>query len=257
MYKKIILYCSILSPLSAYSFSLQEWWNSLWDGNKEVVTKEYDINPLAAITLNLYGNVIIKPFKQKKLFIEMQGSCDALESTKINTKITHNSALITATSKNENDVMLDYTILVPTDANVTLITQKGFIELHGIEGILHATTHNGNIEIINGISTITAKSPHGYIKAQQKKLLPQASLFLEAGKNITLALSRNTNAHLHAKTTHGSIESELNITLDPVKTLLNKDCWKKLMHDVKGILGTGGAPITLDVTKGNITIEEL
>ncbi|MFA6065691.1 MAG: hypothetical protein WC707_00750 [Candidatus Babeliaceae bacterium] len=266
MLKKRIFSTIVLYSLSLYSFTLQgswqgswqDFWSSLWNKKQtEIITKEYDINPSATITIEVYGNVTLKPFKQKKLFIEMQGSYDELNDTALHTEIKSSHVIVSTRSKSDVETMLDYTFLVPTGATVNLVTKKGLITLNGTEGILSVITENGDIFINNGISTITAKAPHGKISAQQKKLPSTASLFLEAGKGITLYLDRTINANLHAKTLHGAIESTLNVTLNPIKTLLNKTAWKNVMRDLKATFGNGGAPITLDVVKGNIKIEEL
>jgi len=258
MISKKVLFISLFIPYTVMGFSVQEWWQSFWAQRAlETITKEYEIASDSSIIVEVYGNVTIKPFKSKKLIIEINGTYEELDETSLHTQIHAQRVTVEARPKNETEHHMNYTLLVPLTSHVTVKTKKGFINAEGLEGSLSPTAEDGDISVRNGIGTLKAVAPSGTITVDQKKLPAASQIMLDAGKGIVMHMSRTINAHIHARAPRGEIECNLHVTLDPITTMLNKKTWKKIMRDIKATLGTDGAMISLETLKGNIVISEL
>ena len=131
--------------------------------------------------------------------------------------------------------------------------------MKGITGDIDISLEEGSIEITDSEKTVNAKTGLGDIIVHQKKFDDPYSIFLQSHRgNITLHLPSETKATLQAKTHTGSILSDHLVTLAPLSLKLNKDEWERLKKNIEGTLGglKGGAPITLEATKGTIRLKE-
>ncbi len=261
--KKLLFALALLSQVyhkSVEAFNV----NSLWRrAEQEHITKEYQIDTGSAIVItNTDGSITIKPWDQQKIMIEAtkKGSAEELKATTLSCKSFGSDATITTrVAQDQKSAAVDYTIMVPEETKIRIVQTKGPVKIKGVRGNLDVSVQDGEIDIIDATNIVTAKTGKGDIKIQQKKFGPKESLFVETLKGtITLHLPRETQAQLHAKTGAGSITSDHPVTLAPITVKLNKDGWDRLKKDVEGTLGggKGGAPITLETSKGNILIKE-
>ena len=261
MKKHIIILISLLSADTMQPLSLKSLYAPFTtEQEEEIISKEYEVNPDCAITLDaLDDDIIVKSWNHNKIMLEAKkvGPLEELRETAIHTKIQPHQVTISTHSKyKSNTVRVRYTLIVPHKAHLIVKNHKGSIKIKNIKGPVNAFAHDGPIIIQEASNTVVAKSPNNTVTVKQQTLPTTASIFIEAGRGAQFHASRNMNAHIHAKTLNGVVTSQIYLTLDPLSTQLNKDAWARMKKDVKATLGSGGAPITIDVTKGDIEILE-
>ncbi len=245
-----------------YSFSIfnSSFFSRLWPTyNQEIITKEYAIQPECTVEItNQEGGITLKTWSQRKILIEAvkKGSPEQLQHTTVGIKVTdHTITITTRCTGSEQPAHVDYTIMLPEQASATIKTDKGPIKIKHMLGSIDAFSQNGSIEICDAVQTVVAKTHKGSIKVKQKSFSQPYALFLEALQgSIDLFLPIDSNADLQAQTLSGSVTSELPVTLHACTVKLNKDTWDRLKREVHGTLGTGGAPITIEVNRGNIVV---
>lgn len=254
-----------LSIFSGYQ-NVSAWsLGGLWQKTeKETTSKEYQVSSTCTITVhNTEGSITIKPWPQNKILIEAmkKGSVDEQKNTSISAKALGSEAtIITRVAPNQKSSKVDYNLMVPEDATIKITQTNGSVKMRGIHGIVDiAIVEQGSIEVIDSNKTISATTNNGDIKVQQNKFEEPHAIFLKSDRgNITLLMPRETRATLHAKTVAGAITSNHPVTLAPLTLKLNKESWDRIKKEVDGTLGglEGGAPITIEAIKGNITINE-
>lgn len=267
----LFLLLFITTPLHCWSIkeSVQETYNTVSSNvtswfertKKEIVSKEYPVEENSRITItNKTGAITITTWKKNSVMIETNKK--GREKELPNTIIAIGNqgpdvAIMTETRDGSKPVTVDYKVIVPENAQLTIQTEYGAISTKDTKGDIHAQTLSGNITIMNSSGSVSAKTPKGSIKLEQITLDSDESIFLEAYRNIELILSQDIDASLNAKTLSGIITSDIYITLNSITTKLSRVAWKRIKQDIRGIIGAGGSPITLDTTKGNIAILEL
>lgn len=251
-------FLSIHVPLFGWSVkSFVAPW--LFKQDEEVITKSYDNVPKdAVLTMEAFqGDIHIKSWNQNTIKIEAvkQGKIEELKNVSIAVKNDNKFFEIKTISPIDSSIDVIYTLLVPPTLDLTINLAKGAVAIRSIEGKISVSALNGDIRIHNSMQSVSAKAPQGMIKLSVKKFPPTENLFLEAYRDITLLLPININARLHAKTLQGTITSDIFIKLDEITTQLNKQIWQRMQKNINGTIGTGGAPIVLDSTKGNISLD--
>lgn len=260
---KRIFYCIILTVSHSFAWEWPAIGTFFKKKETEATTKEFSLQPDATVFItNDEGSITCKGWNQNKIMIETikKGPKEQFEHVRVN--ITPSAKQITIAPQFDKDIKnfpIDFIILVPKQcAQITAFIQKGNIKIKECPAALELTAEQGNIAVHSASRTVTAKTTAGNIKVKQKTLPENETIFIETTKgNVLLKTAPKVHGNLQAKTTHGIISSSVYITLEPQTTKLNKDYWTRIKKEVIGALGNGGAPITIDVTRGNIAIEEL
>lgn len=263
MYKFIFIFSIALLQIYHNSVSAYSFGRIFQKTEKEAINKEYPMNEKCTITVhNTEGSITIKAWPQNKLLIEAQkkGTAEDQKNTTISAKATGNEAsIITRIPEQQKSSMVDYVLMVPEQANLKITQTSGPIKIRGVQGSVDISiVEQGLLEVIDSSKTVTATTNAGDIIVQQKKFGQPHSLFLKTDRgNITLSIPRETKASFHAKTLTGSIISDHPVTAT-FTSKLNKEAWERMKKEVEGSLGglDGGAPITLEATKGMITLKE-
>jgi len=260
---KKIIFLSFIFVAPTYTW---EWPNvSSYFKKKETEakTQEFALSPDSTVFItNDEGTITCKGWNQNKIMVETikKGPKEHFEHVRIN--ITTTPKQITIAPQFDNGVSnfpIDFIIMVPKHcAQITAFIQKGNIKIKECPASLELSVEQGNVAVHHATRTVTAKTNAGNIKVKQKALPETETIFIEATKgNVLLKTAPKIHGNLQAKTTHGVVSSSVYITLEPQTTKLNKEYWARIKKEVIGALGNGGAPITIDVTRGNIAIEEL
>ncbi|MCL4361052.1 DUF4097 domain-containing protein [Candidatus Dependentiae bacterium] len=246
-----------------YSLSTTEYIKSFFTPDeKENYSKEYPFedNGILEITLPK-GNITIHSWKNKKLLIDAfkKGPKENVNGTTIVSKISPSMGqLAIKVNENKEAANVDLKIMVPENVKLKNIsTDNGSIIIKNVSGPISAQTKSGNIEIKNAYSKVNAKADSGKIVLKQKQFNKEDSIFLETlNGEVQLYLPKNTSADIQAKTGRGVITSQVSVTLSSLTTKLNKQYWNQIKKEIMGSIGEGGAPITIDVARGNIGIFE-
>ncbi len=262
MNKKFVIFllCTQIYHRSLFSFNIGTIWQKT---EQEQIVKEYDVEPHCTITLsNNTGSCHVKHWNQPKIRIEAvkKGSSQDLKNTTLSCSAKGTDAsIITRVATDQKPAQVTYTLTLPEDATLRITQAQGPVKVKGITGDIDISLEEGSIEITDSEKTVTAKTGLGDIIVHQKKFDDPYSIFLQSHRgNITLHLPSETKATLQAKTHAGSILSDHLVTLAPLSLKLNKDEWERLKKNIEGTLGglKGGAPITLEATKGTIRLKE-
>ncbi|HVW99952.1 MAG TPA: DUF4097 family beta strand repeat-containing protein [Candidatus Babeliaceae bacterium] len=241
------------------SDTITSWFKAT---NEERLAQEYPLASQAIVELHgLQGDITVKAWNKKKIMVEAikYGSSAACSNTHISITPENNHITITSSyvDKLGPTAYINYTVLVPQRCNLRLYNGKGNTTIYDIHGTIFSQTERGDTNVHDATESVTVKNSQGSIHLDQKKFTDEDSIFLETGKgSIYLSIHRSINANLHAKTRLGTVTSEIPITTFSQTVKLNKETWNNWKRSVKGALGQGGAPITIDVTKGNIVIKE-
>lgn len=260
---RFLSFLFLINTQLLHALSTPQFITKFWKRNEEeIISKEYEFTAQPLILLNnTWGNITINGSNQNKVLLEAKksGTKDELQNTEIITK--NQKKRISISSKtNDNNIpaaFINYKLDVPKNSIVKLrIHNKGNIIISNLEGSLDVSTHRGSIEINDSSNNVTARSEIGTITVNQKIFEDTGIIFLEARRgNIILNLPQNINATIHAKVKNGQITSEYPITLHPlVFEKLNEKTWKLAQREIKGNIGAGGAPITLETTYGSIKL---
>lgn len=263
-FKKLFFFCLAvnLNYNFIYGFSTPKFISNLWQKKEqEIINKEFKISNEHTLEIdNIDGDINIKTLTENILTIEAikKGTQEELKDTKISLKNNESKTTIKTLVDNDKDpAIVSYNIIVGEKTNLIIKNlSTGSIKIKHVYGSIDAYTADGDIDIIDSTNTVSAKSDTKNIKVKQKNFSEPHSIFLEANKNINLFLPQKTNANILAKTQNGLITSQLDITINPITMKLNKETFNKLQKDIKGTLGTGGAPITIESIKGNISINQ-
>lgn len=266
MKKLFFLTCCIAT--SASPFDIKEQWNKVSHWFKprktEATTYEYALEAGSTLFItNTQGSITLKGWNQKNLMIEAVKKGDPEHFSKGTLAVRNAPQKITVTthcSNLENGCPIDLIVMVPVAcAQITAIAQKGEIKVKKCPTALELTTDKGNITIRDSKNTVTAKTTEGSVTLEQTALAESDTIFLETASKggVHLKLAPGLNARLQAQTHQGSITSSVYVTLDPRTVKLNEETWKEMKKNVAGTIGSGGAPIIIDVEKGSITIDHL
>ncbi len=258
-----LLLCTMVFNSDCYTFS----WKNLNPFKGEIIEdkpfqKEYDFDEGGEVTIeNKIGNITVKGWTQKKIRLEARkkGTNDEVYYTSMSIKINNKTAYITTVAEDQDDIAeVEYFLYVPNQTSVKARTKDGKIKTEKIDALVDLITENGDVSV-DAINSVQAKALNGTVKLKLRRLAPNGYAFIESynDSNLFLANTLNTNLRLKTLGKNSKIESDMYLTVEPITTKLNKESWERVKRDVKATIGTGDAPITVDVIKGNIKITEL
>jgi hypothetical protein len=162
---------------------------------------------------------------------------------------------------NRNDVQVNFDVEVPAGVHLTARTANGRVTAERMSGRVEAYSSNGNVRIDGG-SYVEARTTNGSISirtsGEATARTTNGSLTVELGQvsgssplrfsstngSITLTIPSALNAAIDARTSNGSIDSELPIT---IRGSVSR-------RQLAGTIGSGGTPLELRTTNGNIRI---
>ena len=227
------------------------------------LTKECTLEPQSTVDITaISGTVLIKSWNQPKALIEATktGTAQALSNTTIYTKQQGKLLSISTRVKEQNTpASIDYQLLVPENTHIKIRSSGTTgVKIRHVAGSITISLAAGPIDIQDSSHAVLAKTNNGSIKLKQKAFDDQSSIFLETAQgSIILSIGRQTHAQLTARTQRGTITCNKHlVTLDSRTMPLNYKAWQTFQRDIQGKLGQGGAPITLETTKGTIFIDD-
>lgn len=257
----ICFICFLIKNQDINSMNVSTTFKNFWPKvQAESISKDYRLDKNSTIEIdNLCGSIKIFGWNQESIEIQATktGSEEKIKNTKININSTPSSIKVsTHVTTDHKPAQVDYIINVPEDAVLSKIcTNKGDIEIADIFGKISASSMMGNIKIQNARDAIEARASTGNIDIKQKAITSKNSMLLETLQgDIKIYLPKNSHASLFAKTGYGEVTSDHPITLESKLTQLNKEAWSLQRKEAVGNLGDGGASITIDVNKGNISL---
>ena len=228
--------------LSNSSFSKEDIKKARWSGLVKAKT---------VIIKNMYGDVRLR-YGGNENVIEYIGVIQNLDEG--------NSFTITNNTKNKvysinvnldkdtpiKKSRVDLTVFIPTEKEVTVITDKGLIEAKGIKSNLTLKSDSGKIKVMKISGLINTENNTGMTSVTLKENIPAGTTqtFKSIYGNISLWISKNSH-HDITVSTSGDIISDFStkITKDrhqePSKTakiMLNKAISKLVLYSKRGVV---------------------
>jgi hypothetical protein len=145
-----------------------------------------------------------------------------------------------------NDVNVEFHVLVPKGVNVGVNTVNGDVTVDGATADVDAGTVNGEVDIATSGGRARATNVNGGVRARLGRLESDASMqFTTVNGNVTVDFSGDSGADLEMETVNGSLNTNFEMTL--VGRLDPK-------HLRTHIGRPGGPRIRLQTVNGNVDI---
>lgn len=148
----------------------------------------------------------------------------------------------------DNDVVVDFTVSVPSGVVFEGSTVNGGIDVSGLQAEVRVSSVNGGIEVASS-GTVEASTVNGSIKASTGSASWSGTLdFQTVNGSITLTLPAGASASVSAETVNGGFSSDFPLTVEAGR-------WgPKRVH---GTIGSGGGRLNLETVNGGIAIRKL
>jgi len=144
---------------------------------------------------------------------------------------------------------IDYTIKAPSDAILEDIEMvNGNLKVSGITDSLSLSTVNGSITATGMTGSAWVETVNGNLDLSFDKMSGGQTVDLESvNGGISLRIPAKANARVEAETLNGNVSNEFGLTVE-------KGEW--IGRSIEGLLGPGGARITLETVNGSIDIKK-
>lgn len=141
-----------------------------------------------------------------------------------------------------NDVEVEFTVKIPTNARFHARTVNGGVEISGLRGPVKATTVNGNVTL-ETTGPGSANTVNGSVRATIGKPDPSEDLEFETvNGSVSVIMPANVNANLEGSTVNGSISSDFPVTISG----------KWGPRNMHGTIGKGGPTLRMSSVNGSI-----
>jgi hypothetical protein len=145
-----------------------------------------------------------------------------------------------------NDVSVEFHVLVPRGVNVAVNTVNGDVTVDGATADVDASTVNGEVDIATSGGHAKATNVNGGVRARLGRLDTEGSMqFTTVNGNVTVDFSGDSGADLDMATVNGTLNTNFEMTL--VGRLDPK-------HLRTHVGRTGGPRIRLQTVNGNVEI---
>lgn len=223
--------------------------------------KSYELRPGGKLEIsNVNGKIDVQPSSGNTVEVialktgkgtSPEAARQALERIEIQETVSPSSVrLITKMQQGSGlfgggGLEVQYTVRVPSGAEVKLSTVNGGIELTGLDGQVTAETTNGGIKARDVSGSIDASTTNGGVEVELSQV-PEGGVRLGCTNGgIVLRLPSSARATISARITNGGIDTsgiQLSQTGESSKRRLD------------GTLNGGGPRIELEGTNGGIRI---
>jgi DUF4097 and DUF4098 domain-containing protein YvlB len=138
-----------------------------------------------------------------------------------------------------------YQLSLPREARLALSTVNGNVEVGGMTALVRAVSTNGNVVLEVG-GEVEASSVNGSIRVAMRRADPRSAMELSTvNGSIVLLLPSEFRAYVDARTTNGSVGSDLPLQLDG----------RRSRSRLIGRLNGGNTRLTLRTTNGSIWLK--
>jgi len=264
-----LLLLTVILPINveAVGFSLDTIRDWISPQHLEESAQEETVSPNTTIIItNHKGSLTVSSWNNPRVMmraIKKSSQKETLSKARIaiernkneRAEIPQDELIISAPT--EKDIAVDFDIIVPKTAALQITNNDGPIKIKKSGGNIDVTAYNGDIEIYRPTGTVKAHAQQGDILVKLATFEPSSSLLLTTNQgSVTVKAPSSLAAHFSATTKHGKVTSDLTITLEPITTKLTKATYKDMTRSILGTFGNGTAPITIEVQKGDICVEE-
>lgn len=230
--------------------------------DEETIRRSFSLDRGSEVSLaNINGNVEVSTWSGSEVQVTAIKKARASTSSRVKSLLKETKVIFTETSNglnvraerpkrsmfdwlNNAHYSVTFEVLLPIGISTDAETVNGNVIVEGVTGI-QARSTNGRIVIVGGEGAIDAHTTNGGIRAELESLDGDVKLSSTNG-GIRLALPRNANAELSARTVNGRVRTKGDIDLESTNRRRTR---------LKGTFGAGGPAINLRTVNGSITVE--
>ena len=237
------------NPITSWFFNQSE----------ETFYREYPCKKNSTITIqNINGSIVIKTWPSEKIIIQAvkKGKEKSLDQIDIEIVSLDNTITIKTVHHEKAKGPVDYFLIIPEKTALNVATNSGSIKIENVNRPIKAKAAHGAIEIHDASNDLFIKNSSGSITVRMNDITPSTRVMLEASGSIQLYLPPKASASINAKTTHGTIMSEIPLIIESRTMKLTRQTWSSWKRALNAIVGTGDAEITLISINGSIKILE-
>jgi hypothetical protein len=139
---------------------------------------------------------------------------------------------------------VQYTVRVPTSAEVKFTTVNGGVDISGLSGRITAGTTNGGVVARDISGAIDASTTNGGVDVELTRLAEGGATLECTNGGIKLRLPADAKASISARVTNGGIDSS-GLAIETTESTRRR---------LEGRLNGGGAPVRIEGTNGGIRI---
>ena len=150
--------------------------------------------------------------------------------------------------RNDNDVSVEFTILLPKGVKADASTVNGGLAIAGATSVVKARTVNGGIDAASTSGPVSAKTVNGGIRVRAGTIGEGPVEYETVNGSVTLELPAGLNADLAMHTVNGSITSE-----DFPITVQGRIDHRR----IEGKIGKGGPEMRVSTVNGSIRLRKM
>ena len=140
---------------------------------------------------------------------------------------------------------LHYHVRAPKTAIVRVRSSNGAVDVGGFSGRVIATSTNGGLTVSDLAGGAELRSTNGDVHVNVASIGVDLIEVRSTNGQVHAMLPADANANLLASATNGRVEVD-GLSIEPMG--------EQTPRRVRGRLGSGGTPIELTATNGNITV---
>jgi hypothetical protein len=148
-------------------------------------------------------------------------------------------------STRNNDVSVEFRVLVPRGVNVGVHTVNGGVSVDGATGKVEANTVNGSVDATTTGGPISASSVNGSVRAHMGRFTSDDDMnFSTVNGSVMAEFTGDIDADVELSTVNGRFQTDFPVTvsgrLDP--------------RHLRARIGRGGARVKLSTVNGNVEL---
>ncbi|MEL7060549.1 MAG: DUF4097 family beta strand repeat-containing protein [Acidobacteriota bacterium] len=205
---------------------------------------------------NVNGDLVVEVWDRAEVSIDatIEGrSATAVDALEIEVSASDQSIEIETYSPgkswgSDDGIVVDFVLRMPRGAHLDDVTLvNGSLTVEGVEGDVEASLVNGNLLARDLGGSADLESVNGGIEASFTRLDASDSIDVEAvNGSVLVILPANLSATIDAETVHGSITNSFGLEIE-------KGRW--VGAELDGVVGGGGATVSIENVNGSIEIE--
>jgi Putative adhesin len=147
----------------------------------------------------------------------------------------------------DNDVRVDFTVLVPAGIRVLAETVNGDVEVTGATRDVDASSVNGHVDATSDGGPVDANSVNGSVEATMGRVADATRLkYSSVNGSVHVTLPADLKADVEVSTVNGSVRSDFPISVSG----------SLQPRSFRGTIGGGGVPLQIETVNGSIELRK-
>jgi DUF4097 and DUF4098 domain-containing protein YvlB len=196
---------------------------------------------------NTNGTIDVETWNESSVKIEAEKKAkdeDALADLEISIEGSGDSVTVETIHHRKRDRgQVNYHILLPAEARVSVQTANGAVTVTGIRGRVEARSVNGGVTVEDIAGDIEAETVNGAIRASYSQVADGAQRFSTTNGSVRVYLPSDAGGAIDAETVNGAIDVDFPVTL----TRMSR-------RHMKGTFGAGASSFEIETVNGSVKL---